>query len=144
MRRQSVRDQNEHAILKQPPIINTKFNSTPNLAHSQYPLYLACKFPTAKAQSTDVLTSKHIAAEDGLLSHKQYEPGDNITMDKFIVKTLGRLHKDYGCETHKIAFMAAQSFKFLLPISFESNLRYLWVQAIQLLGRHPFKNGFGT
>ena len=76
---------------------------------------------TAKANSADVVTSKPIASKDGALARDQYEPGDTIATDHFVVNTAGRLLKGYGQETSHNCFYGGTLFQDTV-----SNL--VWVQ----------------
>ena len=104
MRPQNVRNHRGTVIYRRPPVVPTKFKRTAYLKRDQYPLCLACKLATAKAKSSDVVTSKPIASKEGALSRDQYEPGDNIATDQFVVKTAGRLLKGYVQETTNNCF----------------------------------------
>ena len=111
MKPQNVRDQEGTIITKCPPVIPTKFKSTANLKRDQYPLCLSCKLATAKARSSDVITQKPVASKEGALSRDQYEPGDNIATDQFVVKTPGRLIKGYGREAIHNCFHGGTIFQ---------------------------------
>ena len=108
---QNVRDHRGKVIYRRPPVIPTKFKRTAHLKRDQYPLCLACKLATAKIKSSDVVTSKTIASKEGALSRDQYEPGDNIATDQFVVKTAGRLFKGYGREASHNCFHGGTIFQ---------------------------------
>ena len=94
-----------------PPIIKTLFKSTLNLQRSDYPMCLVCKLATAKARSTNVVTTKPIASKEGGLSCDQYEPGDSIATDQFIVMTPGRLQQGYGRTSAQNCFHGGTIFQ---------------------------------
>ena len=59
---------------------------------------MAAKLANAKARGAGVATSKPVKSKVSILSRDQYEPGDAIHTDQFVVKTPGRLLKGYGRE----------------------------------------------
>ena len=125
MKPQNVRDQKGVIITMRPPIIKPLFKSTLNPKHSNYPMCLACKLATAKARSTDVVTTKPIASKEGALSCNQYEPGNSITTDQFIVMTPGRLQTGYGREGAQNCFHGGPYFKIPPSIKFAFNLKFI-------------------
>ena len=90
-RPQNVPGQRGNSIVKRPPVTPTIFESTARLLWDQYPLCLAYKLATAKVKSSDGITSKPVSSIEGALAWDQYEPGDNIATNQFIVKSAGRL-----------------------------------------------------
>ena len=91
-------------VLQHPTVIPAMFKRITHLKQDQYLLHLVCKLATAKAKSSNVVTSKLVAKKKGALSRDQYEPGGNIVTDQFVVSTAGRLLKDYGHEIAKNIF----------------------------------------
>jgi hypothetical protein len=76
-----------------PPILFTK-NATARSC--SVPRCLACGLSSQKLRSTNVKTSRAIAAKDGILKFNQYEPGDKVFTDQFVVHTPGRRLDGYG------------------------------------------------
>ncbi|KAL7461742.1 hypothetical protein ACHAXS_003253, partial [Conticribra weissflogii] len=76
-----------------PPIIKTKFKSTPFVSP---PKCMACSLATLKARSPQVKRSRALQPREGALSVDQYNPGDCVASDQFVVKTPGRLTTGYG------------------------------------------------
>ena len=83
MKLQSLYDQEGNIITKRPPNITTKYNSTANLSHDQYPMCLSCKLDTTKAEYTDVVTNKPISGNNEALYRNLYELGDCIFWRNF-------------------------------------------------------------
>ena len=99
MRERVIRDQSGRVVARRAPVIKCKYASTKNLKPERYPFSLADKLATAKRRSTGVTTSKPVPSKEGALSRDQYEPGDSIATDQFVVKTPGRLKTGYGRES---------------------------------------------
>ena len=66
---------------------------------------------TAKVRSDGVKTSKPVASKQGILSRDQYEPGDSISTDQFVVKTPGRLGKGFRKEKPENCFHGGTIFQ---------------------------------
>ena len=84
----------DDADLVLPPILFTK-NVT--ACSCLVPWCLACGLSSQKLCSTIVKTSRAIPAKDGILKSNQYEPGDKVFTDQFVVHTPGRCLDGFGC-----------------------------------------------
>ena len=73
---------------------------------------LASKLAAAKAKSSAVSTVKPVPAKTGILSHDKYQPGDLISSDQYVVKTLGRLQKGYGREALHNCYHGGTIFQY--------------------------------
>ena len=94
IRPQNVRDHRGKFIYQRPPVVPTKSKRTAHI-NTRY-VWRASWLLTAKTKSSGVVASKPIVSKEGALSRDQYESGDNIATDQFVVKTAGRLLK--GCD----------------------------------------------
>ena len=106
-----MRDHRGKVVYQRPPVILTKFKRTTHLKRDQYLLCVACKVATAKAMSSDIVTSKPNASKESALSRDQYEPGDNIVTDQFVVEIAGRLLKGYGQDVAHNCFCGGTIFQ---------------------------------
>ena len=111
MRPQRIKDEDGTTVKVLPPIIPTKYKSTKNLKRENYPFSMAAKLANAKARGTGVATSKPVASKVGILSRDQYEPGDAIHTDQFVVRTPGRLLKGYGREASHHSYSGGTIFQ---------------------------------
>ncbi len=69
-----------------PPILFTKNATTRSCS---VPRCLVCGLSSQKLRSTSVNTSRAIPAKVGILKSNQYEPGDTVFTDQFVVHTPG-------------------------------------------------------
>ena len=69
-----------------PPIL---FTMNVTSCSCSVPHCLACGLSTQKLCSTNVKTSCAIPAKDGIFKFNQYEPGDRVFTDQFVVHTPG-------------------------------------------------------
>jgi hypothetical protein len=76
-----------------PPILFTKNATTRSCS---IPRCLACGLSSQKLRSTNVKTSRAIPAKVGILKSNQYEPGDKVFTDQFVVHTPGRRLDGFG------------------------------------------------
>jgi len=84
----------DDADLVLPPILLTK-NAIARSGLVQR--CLACGLSSQKLCSTNVKTSRAIPAKAGILKSNQYEPGDKVFTDQFVVYTPGRRLDGFGC-----------------------------------------------
>ncbi len=78
-----------------PPVIAPTFASTP---HCPIPMCHSCELACQKRCSPKVKQSHAISEKEALLSRDQYEAGDFVSADQFVVNTPGRLLSGFGCE----------------------------------------------
>jgi len=83
---------------------------------------------------------KPVPAKTGILSHDNYQPGDLVPSDQYVVKTPGRLQKVYGREALNNCYHGGTIFQ-----DAASNLviKFPLVQVKLLLGKLHLKIGFG-
>ena len=78
-----------------PPVIAPTFASTP---HCPIPMCHSCELACQKRHSPKVKQSHAIPEKEALLSRDQYEAGDFVLADQFVVNTPGQLLSGFGCE----------------------------------------------
>jgi len=82
--------------VRRPPILPTKHATTKSC---KIPMCMSCELAKLKTRSPKVKTTKAIKEKEGILSTDSYEPGDMVSTDQFVVKTVGRKLSGYGRES---------------------------------------------
>jgi hypothetical protein len=91
------------------------------------PLCRSCQLSRAKQCKPNVVKSKAIPSEEGALTRDQYETGDFVSMDQYVVKTPGRLPTGYGKESLTNMFHGGKIFR-------DAVSKIIWVQNQVSLG----------
>ena len=67
----------------------------------QGPLCTTCELTRAKKRNPKVIKTQAIKEREQVLAADQYDPGDFVSMDQFVVRTPGRLPSGYGREAQE-------------------------------------------
>ena len=78
-----------------PQVIKPKFKST---SSCPIPLCAACELARAKKRNPGVKKQQAIKERQDILACNQYQAGDFVSMDQYVVNTPGRLPTGYGRE----------------------------------------------
>ena len=67
-------------------------------ANCPIPVCCSCQLSRAKLRKPKVVKTKAVKESEGSLSREQYQPGDFVSLDQYVVPTPGRLPTGYGRE----------------------------------------------
>ena len=97
MKQHEAVDRDTDSVLM-PQVIKPRFPST---SYCKVPLCTTCELSRAKKRNPKVIKTQAIKEREQVLAADQYEPGDFVSMDQFIVRTPGRLPSGYGREAQE-------------------------------------------
>jgi hypothetical protein len=80
-------------------------------ANCPIPLCQSCQMARAKQRKPNVKKSKAVPEEAGALAREQYETGDFVSLDQYVVKTPGRLPSGFGKEMHTNMYHGGTIFR---------------------------------
>ena len=91
------------------------------------PLCQSCQMSRAKQRKPKITKSKVIPEVEGAISKEQYEAGDFVSVDQYVIKTPGRLPTGYGRESETNMFHGGTIFR-------DAATKYIHVQNQVSLG----------
>ena len=89
-------------------VIVPKINAASNC---NIPMCQTCQMSSAKQRKPNVSKSKVVESSVGSISKEQYQTGDFVSMDQYVVKTPGRLPSGYGREADHNMFHGGTIFR---------------------------------
>ena len=107
MRPVEMIDSNGASVVKD-RVIKPKIKAA---AKCPIPLCQSCQLSRAKLRKPKVTKSKAIKEAEGALSRDQYEVGDFVSMDQYVVRTPGRLPTGFGNESDTNRFHGGTIFR---------------------------------
>lgn len=105
-------------------VIKPKIKSASNCP---IPLCQSCQLSRAKQRKPKISKSKAIPETEGVLSKDQYEAGDFVSVDQYVIKAPGRLPTGYGRESDTNMFHGGTIFR-------DAATKYIHVQNQVSLG----------
>jgi hypothetical protein len=96
-------------------------------ANCPIPMCQSCQMSRARQRKPEVKKSKAVPEEAGALSREQYETGDFVSLDQYVVKTPGRLPTGFGRESNTNMFHGGTIFR-------DAGSKYIHVQNQVSLG----------
>jgi hypothetical protein len=119
---EGISSNNESVIF--PQVIKPKFKST---SSCPIPLCAACELARAKKRNPGVKKQQAVKDKEDILACNQYEAGDFVSMDQYVVKTPGRLPTGYGREGINDRYHGGTIF-------IDAAIRAIWVKNQLSLG----------
>ena len=75
------------------------------------PLCQSCQLSRARMRKPKITKSKAIKEVEGAISKDQYEVGDFVSTDQYVIRTPGRLEEGYGCEADNNSYHGGTIFR---------------------------------
>ena len=75
------------------------------------PACQSCELSRAKQRKAPVVKAKVNESSEGAISRDQYQPGDFVSIDQYVVKTPGRLPTGFGQESEQNMYHGGTIFR---------------------------------
>ena len=75
------------------------------------PVCQSCELSRAKQRKAPVVKAKVNESSEGAISRDQYQPGDFVSIDQYVVKTPGRLPTGFGQESEQNMYHGGTIFR---------------------------------